>query len=67
MVVFPFPPDARGDIVETLAWQTDVLRSTSGAEQRRALRLAPRRTQGAGFAWRHPQLPSALAQLLRKS
>ena len=30
-------------------------------------RLAPRRTQGAGFAWRHPQLASALAQLLRKS
>ena len=30
-------------------------------------RLAPRRTQGAGFAWRHPQLAAALAQLLRKS
>ncbi len=30
-------------------------------------RLVPRRTQGAGFAWRHPQLASALAQLLRKS
>lgn len=48
MVVFSFPPDARGDIVETLAWQTDVLRSTSGAEQRRALRLAPRRSFSFG-------------------
>lgn len=48
MFVFPFPPDARGDIVETLTWQTDVLRSTSGAEQRRALRLAPRRSFAFG-------------------
>ena len=30
-------------------------------------RLVPRRTQGAGFAWRYPQLATALGQLLRSS
>ncbi|HLD65150.1 MAG TPA: hypothetical protein VJA19_03815 [Pseudomonas sp.] len=43
VVAFSFAPDWRDGIVERLTWSTDVLQSPSAAEQRRALRLAPRR------------------------
>lgn len=36
-------PNWSQSIIETLTWQTDVLQSLSGAEQRLALRVAPRR------------------------
>lgn len=39
--IWPFPP--RAEMIETLEWLTDVLRAKS-AEQRFALRTAPRRT-----------------------
>lgn len=59
-------PDWANGISERLAWKTDVLVAWSGAEQRRALRLSPRRifsftalisaqdkraTEAALFAW----------------
>lgn len=46
--LWPFAPNWGDPVTETLAWLTDVLESPSGAEQRRALRLAPRR--GFGFS-----------------
>ena len=42
--LWTFPPNWNSPIKETLEWLTDVLQSPSGAEQRRALRLAPRRS-----------------------
>ena len=42
--LWTFPPNWGGSFKETLEWMTDVLQSPSGAEQRRALRLAPRRS-----------------------
>ena len=42
--LWTFPPNWSSPIKETLEWLTDVLQSPSGAEQRRALRLAPRRS-----------------------
>lgn len=42
--IFPLVPDWANGILEKLEWQTDVLQSPVGAEQRRGLRLAPRRT-----------------------
>lgn len=40
---FPFLPDWTDGIIERLIWATDILQSRSGAEQRRGLRLSPRR------------------------
>ena len=37
-------PDWTNGITETLEWKTDILQSYSGAEQRIARRLSPRRT-----------------------
>lgn len=45
--LWTFTPNWSSPVKETLEWLTDVLQSPSGAEQRRALRLAPRR----GFAF----------------
>ncbi|MEG1971201.1 MAG: hypothetical protein RR101_13910 [Burkholderiaceae bacterium] len=43
IVAWGFTPDWSEPVTESLTWLTDVLTSTSGAEQRRSLRLAPRR------------------------
>lgn len=42
--VWSFEPNWSEGILETLEWMTDVLRSPSGAEQRRSLRPFPRRS-----------------------
>ena len=42
--VFPFRPNWKSPVVETLEWKTDVLRSFSGTEQRRKVRQVPRRS-----------------------
>lgn len=50
--VFPFAPNWREPVVETLAWYTDVMQADTGFEQRRAMRLTPRRSFEATFsAW----------------
>ena len=59
--IVPFPAllqDWSEPVTETLAWLTDIRQSHTGAEQRRALRIAPRRrlearliAEGAGRAW----------------
>lgn len=41
---FLFAANWNQPVVERLEWKTDILRSTSGAEQRRAIRYYPRRT-----------------------
>lgn len=43
VVAFAFTPNWATRIRERLSWETDVLGSPSGAEQRRAIRLSPRR------------------------
>lgn len=42
--MFNFEPDWTDGITETLSWKTDILQSTTGAEQRISRRLTPRRT-----------------------
>lgn len=44
LIAWPFPPNWRDQVTERLTWNTDILTSESTVEQRRALRLAPRRT-----------------------
>jgi hypothetical protein len=44
LVAWTQPPDWSDPVVETLEYKTDVLIAWSGVEQRRALRIAPRRT-----------------------
>ncbi|MDR1647830.1 MAG: hypothetical protein LBR88_07340 [Zoogloeaceae bacterium] len=43
VVAWAWPPNWKEGVAETLEWQTDVLQSPAGFEQRRALRIAPRR------------------------
>ena len=43
IIGWTFAPDWGDGIVERLTWATDILQSESGVEQRRAIRLAPRR------------------------
>ncbi|MGU9776197.1 hypothetical protein ACV3J7_07315 [Salmonella enterica] len=42
--IWSVEPDWSEDVTESLSWKTDVLTSPSGAEQRIARRLSPRRT-----------------------
>lgn len=42
-IAFPFRPDWSDGIIERLSWLTAIQTSRSGAEQRQALRIAPRR------------------------
>jgi len=44
ITAWSFAPDWTNGIVERLQWQTDVLQSFDMREQRRALRIAPRKT-----------------------
>ncbi|MCY1266019.1 hypothetical protein D9M69_218830 [compost metagenome] len=43
IIGWTFAPDWGDGVLERLTWATDILQSESGVEQRRALRLAPRR------------------------
>lgn len=43
IIAWAFAPDWDDGVSETLTWATDILQSESGMEQRRAIRLAPRR------------------------
>lgn len=43
-VLWPVPPNWDQPVVETLAWLTDVARARNGTQQKRQLRLAPRRS-----------------------
>ncbi|SER79167.1 hypothetical protein SAMN04244573_04324, partial [Azotobacter beijerinckii] len=43
IVAWAFAPDWADGVLERLTWATDILQSESGVEQRRAIRLAPRR------------------------
>lgn len=47
--VWTFSPNWENGVVERLEWVTDILASVSGAEQRRCMRLAPRREFAASF------------------
>jgi hypothetical protein len=42
--VWPFEPNWSGTYTEVMEWLTDILTSPKGAEQRRSLRLYPRKT-----------------------
>ena len=47
IVPWAFAPDWSSNVTERLEWLTDVLSNPQGAEQRRALRISPRRSLGA--------------------
>lgn len=49
IVAWSFAPNWHGGITENLSWLTDILRSEVFVEQRRALRIAPRREFSAQF------------------
>lgn len=49
IIPFGWAPDWGEGVRERLSWLTSLLRSPSGVEQRRALRLAPRRSFAAPF------------------
>jgi hypothetical protein len=42
--VFPFHPNWTSPVSEGLEWKTDILRARDGSEQRRSLRMEPRRS-----------------------
>ncbi|MBB3103804.1 hypothetical protein [Azomonas macrocytogenes] len=51
IIAWAFVPDWSNGVLERLSWLTDVLQSESFVEQRRALRIAPRREfEGAMYA-----------------
>lgn len=43
IIAWAFAPDWGDGVTETLTWATDILQSESGMEQRRSIRLSPRR------------------------
>lgn len=49
VTMWPFVPDWSQALTERLEWATDILTSSTGAEQRRALRISPRRYYEARF------------------
>ncbi len=49
ITAWPFAPDWSDGVQESLEWLTELLTSTSGVEQRRSLRLSPRRSFEAEF------------------
>jgi hypothetical protein len=49
IVAWPFVPDWSEGITERLIWATDIMQSETLAEQRRAIRQAPRREFDAAF------------------
>lgn len=49
IIAWPFVPDWASGVLERLAWLTNILRSPTLVEQRRALRLSPRREIEARF------------------
>ncbi len=49
IVPWAFAPDWNAPITERLEWLTDVLSNPQGAEQRRALRISPRRSLDASI------------------
>lgn len=49
IIAWPFVPDWASGVLERLAWLTNILRSPTLVEQRRALRLSPRRELEARF------------------
>ena len=49
VLMWPFVPDWSQSIQERLEWATDIMTSSSGAEQRRALRISPKRSFTARF------------------
>lgn len=53
--VFPFRPNWREPMAERISFLTDVLASSSGAEQRRTLRQTPRRSFEADFLLSGPE------------
>ncbi|MDR1424309.1 MAG: hypothetical protein LBI92_06890 [Azoarcus sp.] len=49
LVLWSFTPNWEEGVIERLTWATDILRSETLVEQRRALRIAPRREFEASF------------------
>lgn len=49
VVIWPYPPSWDTPVTENLQWLTNILRSYSGKEQRRALRSKPRRSFNYAF------------------
>ena len=49
IVPWAFAPDWSANITERLEWLTDILSNPHGAEQRRALRISPRRSMDASM------------------